>query len=389
MRRLVVMAAALLLGGCGISRWLSGGTSNAVPPAPLVAFHPLITVQKLWSVRTGKGAGSQYLSLVPALEGDRLYVSDHKGNVAAFEAATGHRLWRVRLKMGVTGAVGAGPGMVFIGGRKGLLVALSAQSGAVLWKAHLSSTVLAPATSSAEGIVVAQTVDGRLAGLSAQDGSLLWSDHRRPPSLSLYASATPVIRQNRAFAAFADGRVYAVHLHTGAPIWQVRLGHAQGVDEIERLADVDTTPIVRDGLVYAAAYQGDVAAIDRHSGKTVWSAPTSTFRNLALGKTQLYLSTSTDAVQARQSATGALMWTQGALSGRRISAPEPIAQEVAVGDYAGYVHWMARTSGQFVARTRVGKSPVRVQPVAAQEGQRPVLFVLEQNGRLTALSPSS
>ena len=388
MKRLWILAVPLLLGGCGISRWLSGGTSNATPPAPLVVLHPSITVTKLWSTSTGKGAGSQYLSLVPALAGGRLYVSDYKGDVGAYAAATGHRLWHAQLKMSVTGAVGVGEGLLLVGGRKGLLVALSAASGSVVWKTRLSSTILAPAAAS-QGMVTVQTVDGRLAGLSAKDGVVLWTDHRRPPSLSLYASAVPVIRDGLVFTGFADGRVYAAQLLTGSPAWQVRLGHAQGIDDIDRLADVDTTPIIQAGKVYAAAYQGDMAAIDEQSGKITWSAPNSTFRNLGMGLNKIYISTSSDAVQARQGSTGSIMWTQTALSGRRISGPEPVAGEVAVGDYAGYVHWMARATGQFVARDRVGESPVRVQPLAAVVGKREVLFVLEQNGRLTALSPSS
>lgn len=385
MKRLLIPFLLLSLGGCA---WLKGGESNVTPPAPLTKFKPTITVHKLWSVSTGDGAGKQYLTLRPALAGDRLFVADHKGHVAAFSARSGKRLWKVDLGLGLTGATGYGHGYVALGSRRGQVVVLNGATGARVWTAQVSSEVLAPPLVTA-GAVIVQTVDGKLTALGLADGSVLWSEDHNQPALSLYASSAPVTDGDLVVSGFADGRVYATNLLTGTTAWQAVVGQPKGTDEIERLVDVDATPVVADGVIYAASYQGNAVALAADSGRVVWSTPASTYRNIALGTARLYLSNADDAVQALDRTTGATVWTQAALKGRRISGPALIGDEVVVGDYAGYVHWLARTSGAFVARLRVGESAIRAQPVAGVEDGKPVLFVLSQQGRLTALAPSS
>lgn len=385
MKRLLIPFLLLFLSGCA---WLKGGESNVTPPAPLTAFKPTITVHKLWSVSTGDGAGKQYLTLRPALAGDRLFVADHAGHVASFQARSGKRLWHVDLGVGLTGATGYGNGYVVLGGRTGQVIALNAETGARVWMAQASSEVLAPPLVTA-GAVVVQTIDGKLTALGLADGSVMWTEDHTQPALSLYASSAPVAVGDLVVSGFADGRVSATNLLTGTTTWQATLGQPKGTDEIERLVDVDATPVVADGVIYAASYQGTAVALAADSGRVIWSTPASTYRNIGLGTARVYLSNADDAVQALDRATGAVAWTQAALKGRRISGPALIGNEVVVGDYAGYVHWLARASGAFVARSRVGESAIRAQPVVGVEDGKPVLFVLSQQGRLTALAPSS
>ena len=388
MRRALILAAMLLLGGCGLERWISGGKSNAIPPSPLVQFKPTITVRRLWSVNTGAGAGSKYLTLMPAAKHGILFVSDHKGHVGAYAASSGKRLWHTNLKAPLTGATGYGAGMVLVGTVKGQVMALNAADGKRLWMAQLSSEVLAPPAATT-GMVLVQTIDGKLSALSAKDGGVLWVQHHTLPSLMLYASSRPLIDRGRVLSGFANGYVYAANLINGAPLWETRIARPHGSDAIKRLVDVDAWPIERSGVVYAASYEGNAVAMRARSGRVLWSTPVSTYRNLALGHNSLFVSDARSDVIALDRVTGTVVWKQTALTGRKISAPAVIGNEVVVGDYAGYVHWLARTSGAFVARDRIGDSPIRAQPLVARVGSAEVLFVLNQGGQLTALSPSS
>jgi outer membrane protein assembly factor BamB len=38
--------------------------------------------------------------------------------------------------------------------------------------------------------------------------------------------------------------------------------------EIDRLSDVDTTPVIVNGVVYALAYNGNLTALDLRSGRS-------------------------------------------------------------------------------------------------------------------------
>ncbi len=50
-----------------------------------------------------------------------------------------------------------------------------------------------------------------------------------------------------------NGRVSAVLMEQGQMIWQQRISQATGSTEIDRLSDVDTTPVVVNGVVFALA----------------------------------------------------------------------------------------------------------------------------------------
>jgi outer membrane protein assembly factor BamB len=53
---------------------------------------------------------------------------------------------------------------------------------------------------------------------------------------------------------------------------------------------------------------------------------------------------------------------------------------VVVGDFDGYLHWLDRETGSFVARDRVGGARFATTPVVS--GDR--LFVIDDDGKITA-----
>jgi outer membrane protein assembly factor BamB len=56
------------------------------------------------------------------------------------------------------------------------------------------------------------------------------------------------------------------------------------------------------------------------------------------------------------------------------------AGAVVVGDFDGYLHWIDRGSGRFVARERPGKTRIAAAPVVV--GER--MYVIDEGGRVTA-----
>jgi outer membrane protein assembly factor BamB len=54
---------------------------------------------------------------------------------------------------------------------------------------------------------------------------------------------------------------------------------------------------------------------------------------------------------------------------------------VAVGDFEGYLHWLAADDGRIVARERIGSDPITAAPVA----RNGVVYVLGEGGVLAAV----
>ncbi len=105
---------------------------------------------------------------------------------------------------------------MLVASRKGVVVALDGSKGRELWRAQVTSEVLAPPAVGA-GVVVVQSVDGKLTGLESASGKRLWILDRTEPALSLRGTATPVILSDAVLTGFANGKIVAVNLRNGRP----------------------------------------------------------------------------------------------------------------------------------------------------------------------------
>ncbi|HEX7044749.1 MAG TPA: outer membrane protein assembly factor BamB [Burkholderiales bacterium] len=367
-----VLASAAAAAGCG-------SAPVREPPAPLPEFAPSVRAAKIWSEDLG-GKTKDYVGLVPRVRDGIVYAAGAGGRVGAFDAASGARLWQVELDLPIAGGVGLGDRLLAVGTRDGQVVALARDDGRTLWRSAVSSEVLAP-PAIAPDIVVVQTVDGRVTGLAADDGARLWVYDRTEPALSLRGTNSPVIVEDIVFAGFGSGRLVALSLEQGAPLWEVPVAQPRGRNEIERLVDVDVPPLVLPDAIYAASYQGKLTAFNPRSGNIIWSRDVSTYSGIAADASNVYVTDEHGYVLAFDRRNGASVWRQEALRGRRLNAPAVHGDFVAVADYEGYVHWLARDDGRFIARARVDDAPVRAP--AAVDGE--TLFVAAISGELAAL----
>lgn len=370
----VILTFLLLLSGCG------GGKAVREEPAKLLDFTREMRVKQLWTADSGSSAVKSAVVMTPAMYDNVVYTSDPKGRVRAFSINNGRELWETDVSRPVTGGVAAGDGLIIVVTKKGDVIALDRKDGKQRWTSQLSSQSLTPAAVAA-GVVVVQSVDGKLTALSTSDGRRLWRYERTEPPLSLYGTARPVIVADAVLSGFASGKVVAVHIESGKLLWELPVAQPQGRNEVERLVDVDVSPVVVGSVLYAASYQGKIIALDAKSGRLLWSREVSTFTGMDTDSKNIYLTDDRGNVLAFDLRTGASVWKQEQLRARRLNAPRYMEGLVAVGDFEGYVHWLSSDDGHFVARYRLGSSAVRSQALADDDK----LYVSNQSGDLAAL----
>ena len=369
-----VFCAVLLLAGCG------GSKVVREQPAKLQDFAATERVKEVWSADIGASAVKRAVTLSPLLVGNAIYAADPKGHVSAYAADNGQRLWKTNVDQLVTGATAAGDDLVVVATKKGEVVALSSTDGHRLWTANVSSEVLAPAAIQA-GVVVVQSADGKLTGIDATNGKRLWVYERTEPPLSLHGTAAPVIAGDVALAGFASGKIVGVQIRDGKLLWEMPVAQPHGRNEIERLVDVDASPLVVGKVIFAASYQGKIIAVDMQTGRILWSRDVSTYTGMDADANNVYLSDDRGEVVAFDQRTGASVWRQEHLRARQLSAPRYFDGFVVVGDFEGYVHWLSAEDGHFVARYRVSHSPIRAQPLAGHG----MFYVSSQSETLEAL----
>jgi outer membrane protein assembly factor BamB len=375
MRRILPVLPILLLALIGAC------TKDKDPdrPTKLVSFPETVKIQKVWSEKVGGTKVPLRLGLGLDVEGDTVYAAGEKGDIAAFNVKNGHRVWETRTKLPLGGAVGYGDGKIVVGTTDGDVIALDAQTGKKLWVNNIVAEILAaPAITSK--VVLVRGVDGKLHGLSVADGHELWQQQQTVPKLSLRGTASPAIVGDIAVTGFDNGRIVASSLNDGASVWETQLQIPTGKTDLDRLVDVDTRAQIVGNDVYVVGFQGKVAMLALDSGQVWWSHEASSYRGIAIDEQNLYLSTSIGEVVGYTRHTGQEIWRQKALAHRGLSGPAVAGDAIVVADYQGYVHWLDKSTGKLIGRTRAGKVRYTNAPAYADG----VVMLLNDRGVIDA-----
>jgi outer membrane protein assembly factor BamB len=241
-----------------------------------------------------------------------------------------------------------------------------------------SEVISRPAIS--DQIVVVRTVDGHLTGLDAKDGSRRWVFDQSVPPLSLRGNSSPVIVGDVVYDGFDNGKIVAVRLADGNPLWSQTLSTGEGRTEVERLADVDGELVPLNGSLVAVGYRGQLAAIAADTGRPMWQRDVSSYGGVAAGSNALVLADVDGNVWAFDRETGASLWKQDQLKYRWLSTPAVVGKYVVVGDSEGFVHWLSLDEGKFAARERLSKRPIESAPVVVGD----TVYVEDVKGHIGA-----
>ena len=355
-----------------------GDKDNAEPPADLVDFDASAKAEKLWSVSIGGGVAQQYLKLYPLLLTDRLIAADRSGKVVAVNAITGKIIWRVDLDVVITGGVGGNAEYYFVTTRGGEIIALN-PLGVILWRQKISSESLAPAVADDDRVYI-RGGDGGVTALSVTDGAFLWLYSRDVPALSLRGNSTPILDESRMYVGLDNGRLVALNVQDGRSVFDVAVATATGRSEIERLNDVDGSALLDKNLLFIASYQGRVIALDIRRGQLVWTRKVSTYSGVDAGTSSLFIADDHDHIWAMDRENGATLWKQEKLQARQLTRPSVSGDNIVVGDYAGYLHWLSQFDGHFVARVHVDSDGILVPPVVSNDR----VYVMTRDGDLVA-----
>ncbi|HEU4921906.1 MAG TPA: outer membrane protein assembly factor BamB [Burkholderiales bacterium] len=363
----------------GLAAALVACSSPSGPkPAEVPRLDNAKRVRTLWSANVG---AAQRFTFQPALAGDSVYAAARDGTVTRLDQKSGERRWYVGLDLLLSGGVGADDGTVAVASEEGEVVALDARDGRVRWRSRVSSEVLAPPAVGG-GLVLVRSVDNRVFAFGADDGKRRWVYQRAVSSLLLRAPPGITIADGLAYAGFPGGKLAALTLETGALRWEATVAAPKGATELERVADVMGAPAVQGREVCAAAYRSRIACFDAASGRQLWGRELASLSGVSLDARYAFVADELGAVHALDRSNGQSVWKQDKLAHRQLSTPLAGGESVAVGDFEGYVHFLAREDGAFVARRETGGGAVRAAPVALGVG----LLVQTEDGGVFALA---
>lgn len=381
-----ITATTLILSGCS----LFSSEEDVVKMAELPEIKATYFPKTAWTNSIGSGVDKYYSQLQPAVNEDNIFVAARDGEVRSFSIKTGYRKWSTHLGSHSSNALNRSPRLsggitlsydtLYIGTENAQVFALDAANGDVKWMSKVSGEVIAQPVYES-GKVVVHTSRGDLIALDSTTGEEVWNLKNPQPKLTLRGSATPSISQGGVIYGRADGFVSAALLENGTPLWQIPVARAYGATELERLVDVDMQPAILNNIVYALAYNGNLVAIDLLKGQQIWSRKYSGFKSIAIAGRDLFVTDYRGYVFAINRKDGEQRWVNKELSYRNVTGAAVANQFIVVGDSEGYLHWIDRENGEFVAQQYLDSDGLYIEPVVTNTH----LYLQTRSGKVIAI----
>lgn len=193
-----------------------------------------------------------------AIAGDLVFTATSENELIAF-GTDGAEKWRFggdQPLRGIFGPPAVEEGMVYLGAYNGVLYAIRAEDGTVLWQAPSRPNAEAPIIGSpavAGNLVVVSTGQG----VSAYDrvtGAPAWSF-----PIQQKAWSTPAVSGDRVYVGGMDHKLYAISLGNGVKAWEYLTGGA-----------IPGRPLVFGDAVFVGSFDGKLHAVEAATGNRRW-----------------------------------------------------------------------------------------------------------------------
>jgi outer membrane protein assembly factor BamB/predicted phosphodiesterase len=338
------------------------------------------------------GGASELAS--PVIADGRVYIAHGSAvdpgpvGLVAFDLASGAELWRRATDAEVKGTPAVAAGRVFVITSVGTVLAIAAESGALLWSTSLGDPanrydVTSPLVDAG---VVYVGGPAMTAALDAATGAILWERNLGPDWVATIYSA-PIADENRVIIGLNSG-LFVLDRATGATVW------SRAADERE----THRSPALVDGVLYAA---GDtfgsqrLRAFDVANGAELWSAPYPVGNSNsapAVSDSAVVIGTGYGTLEAFARSDGRSLWSfavgAAIASGRPYSAtastvtssPLIAGDEAYFGADDGRIYAVQVATGNLLWSADLG-SPLRSSPAASGD----FLVVSTVDGTLFAL----
>jgi outer membrane protein assembly factor BamB len=245
------------------SRWQITLPDGPSAPAAVDATHAYIPLRSgqliavaledgatVWTVRVPTPWAPAAGHALVFIAGDR--------DIQALDAASGRPRWRAPLDHPVSIAPVFDTGWLFVGTDNGLVMALRADNGEVLWTIDVGSRLVAPPAPADTSVYLALE-DGRITAVDLYSGMPRWTRLLAMPSSNILAL------DDRLFVGAEDNYFYCLALKDGAIKWKWRTG-----------GDIVGWPIVDEDRVFFLSLDNVLRALDRRSGTQQWQQAIST-----------------------------------------------------------------------------------------------------------------
>jgi len=196
-----------------------------------------------------------------------VYCGVKSGQVLALTSDGGDVLWTFRTKGSVQGKPLVTPDGLFVGSSDGCVYRLDPGNGRPLWKApYCTDAPIHGDLAYQDGFLFFTVAINKLYVLKARDATFLYEHHRdRPQFMSSEGVSSPALAGPNVLVGYSDGFLVAIDRFHGTEVWTTDLSGKSRTSP-----DVDTTPVVDGGTIYASSFGAGPSAVRAKDGVVLW-----------------------------------------------------------------------------------------------------------------------
>jgi outer membrane protein assembly factor BamB len=285
---------------------------------------------------------------------------DQRSKVSPYDHRPPYRrTWRLDALDTLEFPPSAGYGNVYIAQQKGRFYALNGKTGKPVFKAKNFKRCAASSPTLANETIYQAYMDfapcpqgasnptGFLVAMDARTGRQKWRFKAKP------IESSPLLRNGLLYVGSWDGRVYAIRAKTGRKVWSFNTGDR-----------VNTSAAYSKGRIFIANDAGTLYALNARTGRLAWSASQATeffYATPAIAYGRVFIGGTDGTMYAYGQKSGKLLWARP-LGTYVYSSPAIYDKKIYTGTYDGRLFALDAATGD-VRWRRTMESAVHAPPV--------------------------
>ena len=311
----------------------------------------------------------------PVWQEGKIYVVSSRGRYDVFNADSGRRQVKAKLKYRASSGLLVAEGKVVFGSDTGELVCLEAPTGKVLWTYVLKIIDISPPILAGD-LVIFQTGLDAVTAVNKTTGEWVWTyQHHRLSDIAVRGISAPLADDQFVYVGTSDGYLLALRAQDGGLAWKKQLFSKGNFRDID--ADLST-----DGsALFISNFYGETAAVSRKSGEKLWDFQAGGLAQPVLEGDKLYVAARDGRVLALAKDTGLQLWEtkleppNKMTPADRLLTPARYQQWLVVPNLQGKIFFLDPATGK-LEKTKHLFHPISVALQAGDNG----LYLLTNKG---------
>jgi outer membrane protein assembly factor BamB len=347
MSRLATVLIVLKVATTSCAADWPGFRGNAAQTGESPELIPEKLVQR-WTFKVGADkSGIASTESTAAIMNGVAYVGAFDDHLHALDLATGTEKWKFKAGP-IKAPVAAMAGIVYAGNMDGMVYAIDA-TGKPKWQVELSGEVTSGPNAFGDAILVG-TGDETLHCLSKTDGKSRWTFAINGGPVI----GTPALVDGKTFAAGCDSTLHILDAANGKELGTVDLG-----------GQVGASAAVRDGKLYVGTMSNQVVAVDLSKAEVAWTFEPAArklpfFASVAATDKLIIAGSRDKRVYAIDRATGKEVWSVPT-EGKVDSSPVVVGKRVYAGSHDGRLYVLELDTGKLIERIQLD-GPISASP---------------------------